>query len=711
MAQLYNYTKTNVTVSILEEEILDSAISTGVLQLIEWDAPNSLQITFDVALSAGDVTILDGIVAAHPSGTSQEILGEQDEDSIVKNASGSTLTRGTPVYFSGTDNGVPEVSPADATDVGKMPAIGLVTTDILNGKYGAIQTMGYFNDFNTGTFGIGDVVYVADGGGLTATKPEGASKIQAIGSCIFSDASNGRLLLDFAATTEELPNLSMGKTWIGNASGVPVEATVQSEVNLQDEDTPVPGTPHDTINFEGAGVVVTNDGGGKATVTITGTGGGGSGGDLAVVQARRSTNYNDIPTTWTDLTFDVTDVENTTTTVEHDDTNRDRITIKADGWYALHYILNCDDEIQGRIRVNDTTVIPGSTQTSGDPGDVNDVVTPNNVTVFYELSAGDFVTVQIQAATTAEILNPDALFLVQKLDGVLGPTGPAGSDGVPGSGSTLIVKDEGVNLPNTPHSALNFKGARITATDTGSGVVDIDVAGGLIAPLPTVQARRTNAYTTQTSWADVDFDTTDVQVDIAKLEHSVSNPDRIVIHEDGTYYVAYQFSLEKPSGSDENALISGRVRANDSTVVLGSTGETNALVDGSLVGSDGNDPQLQQACICQCSDGDFLTVQLLKTQETGTTTVNTKVNGTFIVYKLEASHGQDGVDGTDEISVQSNGTPLVNTPHETLNFTGTKLTVTNAGGGVAQIDSTHDHDERYYTESEIDNLDINAGNF
>lgn len=292
-----------------------------------------------------------------------------------------------------------------------------------------------------------------------------------------------------------------------------------------------------------------------------------------------------------------------------------------------------------------------------------------------------------------------------------GPAGATGADGAPGSGSTLIVKDEGVNLPNTPHSSLNFKGARITATDTGSGVVDIDVAGGLIAPLPTVQARRTNAYTTQTSWSDVDFNTTDVQVDAGKLEHSVSNPDRIVIHEDGTYYVSYQFSIEKPSGTDENALISGRVRVNDVAAILGSTGETNAMVDASLAGSDGNDPQLQQACICQCSDGDFLTVQLLKTQETGTTTVSTKANGTFIVYKLEASHGQDGVDGTDEISIQSNGTPLVNTPHETLNFTGTKLTVTNAGGGVAQIDSTHDHDESYYTESEIDNLDINAGNF
>lgn len=44
-------------------------------------------------------------------------------------------------------------------------------------------------------------------------------------------------------------------------------------VSLEDEGTPVTGTPHTTLNFTGAGVTVTDAGSGEATVTIPGGGG------------------------------------------------------------------------------------------------------------------------------------------------------------------------------------------------------------------------------------------------------------------------------------------------------------------------------------------------------------------------------------------------------------------------------------------------------
>jgi hypothetical protein len=51
-----------------------------------------------------------------------------------------------------------------------------------------------------------------------------------------------------------------------------------------------------------------------------------------------------------------------------------------------------------------------------------------------------------------------------------GTIGPKGDDGAPGAGSTVLVQDEGTNLPNTPHSTLDFRGDIIEATDQGSGV-------------------------------------------------------------------------------------------------------------------------------------------------------------------------------------------------------------------------------------------------
>lgn len=45
-------------------------------------------------------------------------------------------------------------------------------------------------------------------------------------------------------------------------------------VSLEDEGTPVTGTPHTTLDFVGAGVTVTNAGSGEATITIPGGAGG-----------------------------------------------------------------------------------------------------------------------------------------------------------------------------------------------------------------------------------------------------------------------------------------------------------------------------------------------------------------------------------------------------------------------------------------------------
>lgn len=59
------------------------------------------------------------------------------------------------------------------------------------------------------------------------------------------------------------------------------------KVSIQDEGTPVTGTPHTTLNFVGTGVAVTDGGSGVATVTVTG---GGSGEFVAVTGFDTTTN-------------------------------------------------------------------------------------------------------------------------------------------------------------------------------------------------------------------------------------------------------------------------------------------------------------------------------------------------------------------------------------------------------------------------------------
>ena len=122
-----------------------------------------------------------------------------DQDSIVaseaklvviecKNTSGVTISKGTPVYQTGTVGAtdVIEIDVADASDEDKMAAIGLLQTDLANNAFGKVVITGELLNITTSPIdGVtpvtGDTIYVKSGGGLTLTKPTGVNFIQNIG--------------------------------------------------------------------------------------------------------------------------------------------------------------------------------------------------------------------------------------------------------------------------------------------------------------------------------------------------------------------------------------------------------------------------------------------------------------------------------------------------------------------------------------------------
>ncbi len=191
--------------------------------------------------------------------------------------------------------------------------------------------------------------------------------------------------------------------------------------------------------------------------------------DLASVTVLDALGNSDIPLTWTDLNFGVTLVENNTSIIEHDNTNTDRIQIKETGLYMISWSFECDDELQIRIREDDTTVIAGPVQ-AGDPGDVNDVHVINARTQTVELTSGTYLTVQIQAATAAEALMSGGTFSVTRMQGSKGDKGDAGS-------GTITVEDEGISLGSS-FDTINFVGSAVTATDAGSGEATVTITAG-----------------------------------------------------------------------------------------------------------------------------------------------------------------------------------------------------------------------------------------
>ena len=153
-----------------------------------------------------------------------------------------------------------------------------------------------------------------------------------------------------------------------------------------------------------------------------------------MVQARRTTSVL-LAIGLVDITLDSTDIETNSDVIQHDLTDTDRINIKQSGIYLLQYTCSFGPltaatdtaEVEGRIRVNDTTVIPGSTGYAGivrvsffGGNQLNSI----SHYIVAQLNEGDFITLQLGLATASTLpttLGPT--LIVTKLDGLVGETG------------------------------------------------------------------------------------------------------------------------------------------------------------------------------------------------------------------------------------------------------------------------------------------------
>jgi hypothetical protein len=97
-----------------------------------------------------------------------------------------------------------------------------------------------------------------------------------------------------------------------------------------------------------------------------------------------------------------------------------------------------------------------------------------NINLLDDFNAGDRIKVQVAKhngnSTLATLADGSSLSVF--IPG--GVPGQDGQDGSPGAGSTVIIKDNGVAVANTPHSTINFAGAGWDVSDEGNGQVEVD---------------------------------------------------------------------------------------------------------------------------------------------------------------------------------------------------------------------------------------------
>lgn len=127
----------------------------------------------------------------------------------VKNTSGGPLTKGTPVYATGSvgASGETEVAAADASNAAKMPAIGLLRTDLADNEEGEAVAIGALLGLNTTGYSINGTVYVAPGGGTTPTRPTAVTDlVQNLGKVIRVHGTTGAMLVLGPGRSNDVPN-------------------------------------------------------------------------------------------------------------------------------------------------------------------------------------------------------------------------------------------------------------------------------------------------------------------------------------------------------------------------------------------------------------------------------------------------------------------------------------------------------------------------
>ena len=141
----------------------------------------------------------------------------------VKNTSGGTLTKGTPVYSTGVTGDNLNISAASASSAATMPAIGILSSTLNNNSSGQVILTGKMIGVDTSGFTAGNNIYVAPTGGFTETKPGGDSAlIQNIAIVGKVNATEGELVVIGSGRSNDVPNLPTDYIFVGDGNTLQV---------------------------------------------------------------------------------------------------------------------------------------------------------------------------------------------------------------------------------------------------------------------------------------------------------------------------------------------------------------------------------------------------------------------------------------------------------------------------------------------------------
>lgn len=227
--------------AILLNDVSDEASTTDWPDVLNKPDP-TLTLTGDVTGSATFTDLASASLTATASADLLRVDGDGSDlqnvraetiEVNVKNVSGGSLAKGTPVHQTGTSGAATfEVVAADASNASVMPAHFVLLETLADQAEGRGLLMGRISGVNTAGFAEGDTIYVAAGGGYTNVAPTGEGNlIQNLGTVTRVDATNGGGEVMGAGRSAATPNLNNGNIFIGNASNQATTASLSTSVS------------------------------------------------------------------------------------------------------------------------------------------------------------------------------------------------------------------------------------------------------------------------------------------------------------------------------------------------------------------------------------------------------------------------------------------------------------------------------------------------
>lgn len=203
----------------------------GLERTWEFNSNAVMTTPSSIILNNGNITFPDAteqFTAWTGNVNASNVVGNLPVRSDVKNTSGATLVKGTPVYIVGNvgSSDVIEIAPCRADTQNKMGCVGILEQTLNDNDIGTMLSIGQLTNIDTSSYTIGQQLYVAPAGGLTGTRPTGSNIVQSVGVISRVNGSTGVIEVNIW-NINGLPNLNEGNVWVGTAgNGYPVQQAI-----------------------------------------------------------------------------------------------------------------------------------------------------------------------------------------------------------------------------------------------------------------------------------------------------------------------------------------------------------------------------------------------------------------------------------------------------------------------------------------------------